>query len=262
MLERCRIVDNTIEEYNTGLPHDQPMAPSGPIRAAIDRCFSSPNFKAIIAALGCELSSSDPEVSRWADQTLKTLEERSPTSVRVALRQMNLGSRWTITEAFEREHWLATKFLSHPDFIEGVSAKLLTKPERKAKWQPPPETTDDFFQIEPGTSRLPLFSTADYESYPHVWIGLPRERDIEEVVKSGPEIPSVRRVLGDVGEGLSRAKVVRYFFEAKRGKQGVLQKVRDVLERKTREVPIDDGGYEDYDEGDLGGDRKRCIWID
>ncbi|KAI9790720.1 MAG: hypothetical protein M1816_004861 [Peltula sp. TS41687] len=261
MPERCRIVSNTIEEYNTGLPHDQPMKPSGTIRAAIDRCFNSPSLNSVIAALGRELSSSDSEVSSWADKTLQTLEERSPTSIRVALRQMHLGSRWTIREAFEREHFMATKFLSHPDFTEGVTAVLITK-QGKATWQPPPKSTDDFIDVEEGTQRLQLFSPVDYASYPYAWIGLPSEREIEKVVRVGYELPTVRKALGikdgdDRPEGLSRARVVRYFDETKRGKQGVVEKVREVLERKTREVPTDD----DVDEENLGGVRKRCIWI-
>ena len=37
---RLEVINGTIEEFATGLPHDQPMHIAGTLRQAIDRCFS------------------------------------------------------------------------------------------------------------------------------------------------------------------------------------------------------------------------------
>ena len=229
--ERYAIINSTIEEYVTGLPHDQPMALAGPTRQAIDRCFSQDSIDVILAAL-------KQEDSEWAQKTLQTLHERSPTSVRVALRQMRLGSRWSIGETFQREYVLASKFMEHPDFVEGVSARLMRKPAETPKWQPATlESSDDsaadaFFAVE-GAERLALLKTgaeADYDEYPHGWTGLPREQDVERTVRQGD---------------LSRAQVVAWFEEQRQGKQGVRAKVEEIVARMTR---VDDA-------------TGRCSWI-
>ncbi|KAI9827796.1 MAG: hypothetical protein M1832_004285 [Thelocarpon impressellum] len=219
--ERCAIINSTIEEYVTGLPHDEPMTLAGGTRQAIDRCFGHSSVDAILSAL-------EAEGTPWARKTLQTLHERSPTSVRVTLRQMRLGRQWTIGEAFQREYVLAGKFMAHPDFTEGVSARLIRKPAETPKWQPSSlEGSDDalveeFFKVE-GAERLSLLKggpDADYAEYPHAsWLGLPREADVEKVVREGDK---------------SRGDVVELFAEQRADKQGVREKVEEVLARKTR----------------------------
>ena len=220
--ERCAIIDSTIEEYVTGLPHDQPMTLAGATREAIDRCFAHDTVEAIIAAL-------EGEKTAWAEATLKTLHERSPTSVRVTLRQMRLGRRWTISETFQREHQLAGKFMEHADFTEGVSARLMRKPAETPQWQPatlaegPSDAAvDAFFAVE-GAQRLGLLRNgpaADYKEYPHAAVlGLPRERDVERVVRDA---------------ATTRVNVVDLLADRRNGKQGVREKVTEVLQRKTR----------------------------
>ena len=43
------------------------------------------------------------------------------------MRQMRVAGRWDIAEAFEREHQIASKFMQHHDFSEGVTALLVRK---------------------------------------------------------------------------------------------------------------------------------------
>jgi 3-hydroxyisobutyryl-CoA hydrolase len=223
---RLELVDATIEEFCTGLPHDEPIHFSGALREAVDRCFSRNNIADIISALKAETG----ERKAWAEQTLKTLHERSPTSVHVALRQMRLGKTWSITETFQREHQIAAKFMKHPDFTEGVSALLIRKPapgEPRAppKWQPAsledikPEdnVADPFFEVD--GQRLKLLSDGDYKAYPHAHFSLPTEADVEHVVRKGEKSPR---------------GVVDYFVAMRNGKQGIKEVVEEIVKRKTR----------------------------
>lgn len=232
ILTRCRLIDATIEEFCTGLPHDQPIHLAGELRQAIDRCFSLDTVDEIIAALKAETGSTKD----WAEKTIKTLHQRSPTSVHVALRQMRLGRNWSIRETFQREHLIATKFMKHPDFAEGVSSLLLRKPRTEPQWQPAsledikPEdkVAEPFFKVE-GENRLSLLSDGDFKEYNYTEFNLPKEADIARLVRTGEH---------------SKKAVVEHFVAARKGKQGVKEVVEEVLKRNTRS----DGG--------------KAMWID
>lgn len=222
--ERNQIVNDTIEEFVTGLPENEEFTLSGPTREAIDRCFSFDTIEAIVAAL-------ERESSPWATKTLETLISRSPTSVRVALRQLRLGREWSIDYAFQREFLIASRFMKHPDFVEGVEAKLVEK--RDPKWDPATleETTDamvdEFFTIPEGGWRLPLLKQGadDYTQYPHERFGLPSENAIRSIVK--------RKMVTD-------RQLVEMFVDDAAGKAGVKRKVWEVIGRK---MVKDEGGY-------------------
>lgn len=222
---RLDFINATIEEFCTGLPHDEPILISGEVRNAIDRCFGQKTVPDIISALNAE----EGEAKEWAEKTLRTLHQRSPTSVYVTLRQMQLGRSWSIAETFQREHQIAAKFMRHPDFTEGVHALLIRK-DGKPKWQPPSledvkqgdNIADPFFVVE-GEQRLKLLSDADYKEYPWQRFGIPRETDVETVWLRG---------------GQSTKKVIDTFVEQRQGKQGVKEVVSEILERKARK----DGG--------------------
>jgi 3-hydroxyisobutyryl-CoA hydrolase len=222
--ERLDLIDSTIEEFCTGLPHDEPMLIQGRLRNAIDRCFGKSNVPDIIAALQAETGEMEKP---WAEKTLATLHQRSPTSVYVTLRQMQLGRQWSISDTFQREHLIAAKFMRHPDFTEGVSALLIRK-DGKPQWKPAsledikPEDNiaDPFFYIE-GENRLPLLTKGDYREYPHRRFGIPMEDEIESVVRKGE---------------LGSKAITRYFVDKRHGKQGIKEIVEEVLLRKTKKT--------------------------
>ncbi|PVH89526.1 ClpP/crotonase [Cadophora sp. DSE1049] len=220
--ERLALIDSTIEEFCTGLPHDEPMLIQGNLRDAIDRVFTKTSVPDIIAALKAE---QEGEMKEWAEKTLATIHQRSPTSVYVTLRQMQLGRKWSISETFHREHQMAGKFMRHPDFTEGVSALLIRK-DSKPVWQPAsledvkPEDNiaEPFFQVE-GAQRVSLLNDRDYREYPNRALGLPQDAEVEEVVRKTPA---------------SRKAIVNQFVKARKGKQGVKEVVEEVLARKTK----------------------------
>ncbi|KAM3087272.1 3-hydroxyisobutyryl-CoA hydrolase [Clarireedia jacksonii] len=217
--ERAKLINSTIEEYCTGLPHDEPILISGELRNAIDRCFGQESVADIITALKAE----EGETKEWAEKTLETLHKRSPTSVHVALHQMRLGMNWSIAETFQREHQIATKFMHHPDFTEGVDALLIRKtgdpqwqPKTLEEIEPGSRIAEPFFAVE-GKERLRLLNDRDYREYPFSF-GAPTEEEVERVVKHGPK---------------STFQVINHFLQLTEGKQGVKEVVTEILNRKT-----------------------------
>lgn len=223
MEKRLKIISSTIEEYTTGLPHDQPILLGGELRKAIDRCFSKDTVADIISALREE----EGPTQEWAQKTLETLHQRSPTSVHVSLRQMQIGGKWSITETFIREHQIAAKFMKHPDFTEGVSARLMSKPARKPEWQPatledikPSDNiSESFFQAAEDIQPLQLLTDRDYQEYPYKEFGVPTEQDVKALVQEGIH---------------SQRDVVNRLVGKKQGKQGVKEVVEEIVARKTK----------------------------
>jgi 3-hydroxyisobutyryl-CoA hydrolase len=226
--ERLSLIDSTIEEFCSGLPYDEPIKIGGELRKAIDRCFSHDSVRAIIAQLEAE----EGPMQEWAEQTLATIRMRSPTSVHVTLRQMQLGKNWTIAETFKREHSIASKFMKHPDFVEGVSAKLIRKNElgkaaEDPSWKPaslddigPKDNiAEDFFTQDEKSKNFRLLNDRDYREYPFGKFGVPHETDVERVVRNGET---------------SANGIVRHFINERRGKQGVKEVVQDIVNRKVR----------------------------
>jgi len=226
---RLDIINRTINEFSTGLPHDVPIHISGELRKAIDRCFGKQTVAEILAALKLETGSTQA----WAETTLATLEQRSPIAVHVTLRQMQIGKNWSIAETFKRERQIAAKFMQHPDFVEGVTCQLISKekPRPKPQWQPAslgqvsPSQVDAFFnnKIMP---ELNLLNTNDFKGeYPYAYLGLPTEAAVKAFVNSKPA---------------SRKETIQHFVDEKQGKLGVDVVVDEILSRMTT---VEDEGH-------------------
>ena len=221
---KLSIIDATIEEFGTGIPHNEPMVIAGNLRRAIDRCFKHNQVEEILKALESEKQG---ELAEWASQTQKTLLERSPTSLKVTLKQMRLGKNWDISETFQREYHMASHFMARPDFASGVSARLIERPATQPKWQPPTlaevqtEDVDGYFRVE-GEERLRMLGQGVWKQYP-VHMGLPRESEVWKAVSEEKEQGTKAQKV--------RKRVVGKMMRENRGKLGVRQKVEEVLER-------------------------------
>jgi 3-hydroxyisobutyryl-CoA hydrolase len=236
--ERQQLVNSTISEFTSSLPaRDSYEASkyghlSGSLREAIDRTFKYNTVEEILGALRKEAESGDGTIAEWAQATQKTIALRSPTSLRVTLRQLREGRDWNITETFIREHVLAAKFMEHPDFVEGVSSRLINKPPTKPEWKPSTlaevseADVDEFFRTPSPEEALPLVEPhagaldQKYTEYPHAVFALPGESDIEKVVRS----------YGRQGSKSAIDEVVKRWNH----KAGVKEKVQEVIARKTR----------------------------
>lgn len=72
--------------------------------------------------------------SEWAMGTLKLLNKMSPASLKITLRQLQLGKTMTLRECLQMEFRLATHCCIDSDFKEGVRALLIDK-DQSPKWK-------------------------------------------------------------------------------------------------------------------------------
>lgn len=228
---RLKIIDSAIEEYNTGLPHDQPIsAPvGGDIRKAVDFVFQDGHsLESMMGALQtiADAQEAQQNVKDWALNTIKTIKKRSPTSLKVTVRQLQEGSKWNIRETFDRELKLAANFMKHHDFVEGVTALLINKPKTEPRWQPADDKdvskadVDAMFDGSAQFRSVRSDRAKPYREYPHAWTALPSEKEIELYVRNSTPA--------------SQASTVDHFTNLRNGKVGVKEKVQEVLERKTQ----------------------------
>ncbi len=109
-------------------------------RRVIETCFSGRTVSAIVEAL--ETSDSD-----FAKTTLKTLRSRSPTSVAIALSQMQRGRTLDLEAALKLEFRIAQRIVRGHDYYEGVRTVLIDKGETP-RWRPPTIDAIDAAAIE------------------------------------------------------------------------------------------------------------------
>lgn len=97
-------------------------------RDTINECFSAPTVADVLLKL--EHIETD-----FAKNTLKTLLKRSPTSLAVTLKHLQLSQHETFNQIIEREYHIAQNFLRHHDFFEGVRAAVIDKGDTP-QWLP------------------------------------------------------------------------------------------------------------------------------
>ncbi|KAL9051223.1 MAG: hypothetical protein Q9162_006150 [Coniocarpon cinnabarinum] len=232
--DRWKIIDNTIAEYVSSLPRNQPIQLAGERRKAIDRCFAPVEIEEVFDRLEEEAKSSSTE-AQWAQKTIDTMQGRSPTSLKVTLQQMSVAKDWSIMEAFRKEHSIASRFMQHPDFVEGVSARLIRKPPETPKWQPSSiaevsaQDVQSFFSNDQNPASLELLrersQKTDYKNYPHFWTALPKEDAVKEFVES----------LKKRQTSVSKDVVKQHFHTVTNARPGLQAVLDDILARKTEQ---------------------------
>src|SRR5690606_28814709 len=94
------------------------------------RIFGLESVEAIMAAL--EAADTD-----WAREQLAVLASRSPQTLKVAFRQLQLGGRATsFAENMAMEYRIGARVVQRPDFLEGVRALIVEK-DNRPRWDPP-----------------------------------------------------------------------------------------------------------------------------
>lgn len=104
----------------------------------IDRVFSAASVEEVVAGL-------EQESSKFASKALAALRSASPTSLKVAFRQIREGAELgSLGEVLAMEHRLVTRCCQDTDFYEGVRAALVDRDNRPA-WSPATleEVTED-----------------------------------------------------------------------------------------------------------------------
>ena len=141
-------VKSTIDGFATG----ETAGPVAAMRPQIDRWFAHDRMQDIIAAL-------QVDGSELAHSTLKTLNEKSPRGLVVALKLLRLArASSSLQECLVREYRAALQVFASDDFREGIRAAVIDK-DRNPRWSPPriedltPEMIAPYF-AEIGASEL------------------------------------------------------------------------------------------------------------
>jgi len=98
------------------------------LQAPIDRCFGAGSLDEAIARL-------EAEGSEWAGKTLATMRTKSPTSMRIAFRQLRQGREMAFNDCMRMEFRIANGCIKGHDFYEGVRAVVIDK-DQAPVWRP------------------------------------------------------------------------------------------------------------------------------
>src|SRR5947209_4866030 len=124
-----------VEETLAGFAADPGPAPIRARQPAIDRCFAGDTVEAILDALQREATEGGAD-AEWAAETRAGLLTKSPTSLKITLRQLITGREFAIEEALALEYRLTQHVMAGHDFYEGVRAVLVDK-DQQPRWDPP-----------------------------------------------------------------------------------------------------------------------------
>jgi enoyl-CoA hydratase len=94
----------------------------------IDRCFAGDSVEAVLAAL-------EAEGDEWSAAQHAAILTKSPTSTRIAFRQIRQGAGLSFEDCMRLEYRLARYCMTHHDFYEGVRAVIVDK-DNRPRWQP------------------------------------------------------------------------------------------------------------------------------
>ncbi len=111
--------------------------------------FLEPDIASILSRL--ELMSGNQELSEekrsWAGKILKSLNQKSPTSLFVAHRQINSGRGLSVEQCMNMEFRILNRILVGADFYEGIRAAIIDK-DRSPAWNPSSIATVDPGEID------------------------------------------------------------------------------------------------------------------
>jgi enoyl-CoA hydratase/carnithine racemase len=126
---------HSLSELYLGRFRVEPGAsPLAVLQPAIDRCFAGDSIEAILDALAAEAASGG-EYAAWAEEIRASLLTKSPTSLRITLRQLTIGRDYDLQAALALEYRLTQHVMAAHDFYEGVRAMLIDR-DQKPRWQP------------------------------------------------------------------------------------------------------------------------------
>lgn len=127
-LEAALAEASDVDAVLTGFATEAGPAPLAELQGAIDRLFAHDTVEAIFAAL-------QADGSPFATETLATLKQKSPFSLKLTLRQIREGRALSFDDCMRMEWRMASRIPETQDFYEGVRAVIIDK-DHSPKWQP------------------------------------------------------------------------------------------------------------------------------
>ena len=111
------------------LAEPEPEATLTASRWWIDRYYAAPTAEEIVAGLA-------GSGVREAEDTAKTIGEKSPSCVKVALEAIRRARRHSsLEQALDQELRVSLRCLEAPDLVEGIRAQVIDK-DRDPRWRP------------------------------------------------------------------------------------------------------------------------------
>ena len=123
-LEKPGDTDAVVGEFATTPPPSALMDEA----SRIERLFARPDAAEIEAALTADGSD-------FARRLLDMMATKSPTSLAIALRQMQIGGALSFEDAMDVEFRIVTRVCRSHDFYEGVRAAIVDK-DNRPQWRP------------------------------------------------------------------------------------------------------------------------------
>ncbi|KZV96198.1 ClpP/crotonase [Exidia glandulosa HHB12029] len=233
-------LNTTIEEFYEHPYEDEPgILLEADVRIALDSAFAGKRLEDIIERLEWFRDNADGRVADWAELTLYELHMRSPTSLRVALEAIRRGrSFFSLSQALHQEFAIACAYINgaSPDFKTGVTSKLELKlpDEERIAWEPNTVAECDnqkiverFFNFSSpflkGTPMLDIEPPTEQPA-PFMRFSLPSEHYVESVVRGTDRNSGTK--------ALTAAEVVKRINETFDKKNGVTEKVEEIIARK------------------------------
>lgn len=126
-------VEETLQTFSEDAGH----APLKDIEQQINASFAFPTIEEIRESLTADGSD-------WALKTLKILDSKSPTSLKITLRQLRLGKNQNFQDCMRTEFRIVNRIFKAKDFFEGTRAVVIDK-DQQPKWSPAKlnDVTDD-----------------------------------------------------------------------------------------------------------------------
>ncbi|KAF5093826.1 hypothetical protein D0Z03_002277 [Geotrichum reessii] len=154
------LVNSVLNEFEVDAPKDYKFSLAGKTRKLIDRAFGKNTIQEVVTEL-------ENDGSEFALATKDIILARSPTSVAVTLQALRRGKKIGVSEALDKEYRLSENFMYHHDFVEGVSAKLISKPARKpqkkAKTDESEETTYETVELKECLDNFTASENVEYK---------------------------------------------------------------------------------------------------
>jgi enoyl-CoA hydratase len=110
---------------------DIPAAPLSEHHTMIAEVFQEPTLPGIIAVLGLMALGG----SIFAAKTVDMMHQKSPTSMAIALRQMQLGATLDFAAVMQMDYRIVCRIADGHDFYEGVRAVIIDK-DNLPRWSP------------------------------------------------------------------------------------------------------------------------------
>jgi enoyl-CoA hydratase len=135
------------------------------LRGAIARCFAQGTVEGILDRLRAERGAT----AAWAQGVLEDLAARSPTSLAIAHRHVQLARDLDLRETLIQDFRLACRCLEGEDLYEGVLAVLIDR-DHAPRWKPVrlqdvSEAAVEAYFAPLGTAELDLPSRAKMQSF-------------------------------------------------------------------------------------------------